>query len=379
MVLGDGTFQQGLIRDLLRQGMDVHVVSKWPARQEPVGYTRHLLDYCDTARVTALFSHLGCDFILTAASEAALFTAGRINTQFGLPGGLDEKLVLFFEDKLHYKRVLAEAGVNIPAFEVVKNKKDLEAFRSKHSPAQVMLKKRRGSGSADLIHLPHENAALPEGFAFSDFFAEVFIAGREYGGDMIVLDGSVVFYWPTLKSVTGSFVPYMHLLLRGSAEIQVMLTSYLRQVVEVLGLRDGIFNVDIIVDRDKPWLIDMSPRIGGNCIPDIILPGCGVNEWRVLADLHRGCRPVVEPQAMVQPHGVYIIHATHRGVVHALTPMSAEGIVEVYYAKQPGEEVYLFSEGRYHVGYVIFTASTDEALQALAGMISAHRWFSLEA
>jgi len=183
-----------------------------------------------------------------------------------------------------------------------------------------------------------------------------------------------------VKRSTNLCVPFMHLLLRGTGEVRSVILPYLQQAVDALGLTRGIFNVDIIVDRDKPYLIDISPRIGGNCIPDLYLRGWGVNEWHMLVDFHRGNNSFILPGERSRLYGVYIMHSERPGTMAQHTPMAdpGSGIDEVYYAKEPGDPVCAFTEGSCHVGYVIFSSETDDALKALASRVAAHRWFGLE-
>jgi len=378
MVLGDGIFQKGLIRHLLSQGMVVHAVSRKRSGIISGDFVHHELDYCDHEAVSDLFERLRCDVILSAGSEAALPTIARVNETYGLAGP-DRATVELFRDKLNYKGILASKGLSVPELFAFNPLFDSSMFPERKHGTRLILKQRIGSGSAGL-KVCNGQEDIPADVLTSDgYFAEAYIDGVEYGGDLLVSEGELRFYWPTLKRNNQHHVPYMHLLLADAEPVRELLTVYLQTVIRTLSLPAGIYNVDIIVSNGRPYLIDMGPRIGGNAIPDILYLGMDVNEWQLLMDLATGSAPHPVPKSPLAPHGVYILNAAQEGVLREWTPPSedADALVEVFYSRRPGDRILPFTQGGHNMGYVIFKASTDDALLVLADRIESHRWFRM--
>lgn len=381
LVLGADTYQITLLKQLRLLGYETHVVSNRPS--DPgisLADHYHPLSYLETGEVLALFKSLNAVQILSVASDASIRCQSFVQGEMGLPG-ISAEVIDFFTDKSVYKARLKKIEAEyIPESAVCSGNGFLEHFFERF-PNGIVIKPRNGSGSANVTHLASADAL--KAFEWKgkpgDYLAEEFIEGAEAGGDILVYGGEVVFYHPTCKKVNRHQVPYSHVMLKENWSTPFIL-PFLNKLIRSLTLPDGIYNVDIIVQGNRPFLIDISPRMGGNCIPDLVHLSTGVNEWEFMIDLWMGRKPAsIQPQ-WKRSHGVYVIGVDREGVVDEVVVNKhpfADHITEIFWKASPGQQVQAFTQGGRHLGYVIYHASSDEELLELQNKIESFPWVKL--
>ncbi len=382
VVLGSSTFQRGLLSYLELKGYEVHVVTNRP-RDPGIkdAYYCHELSYTEKNEVLQLFASLGAVQVFSAASDVSIYTQAFIQNRLGLPGHSPD-FIQDFTDKEVYKRKLSkllEGG--LPRFVMCRNKSDLLDFYWAFTSKGIIVKPKIGSGSNRVKQLK----TLAEVKAYqwpedpSEYLVEEYVEGREFGGDFGVYQGEVIFYHPTLKAVNPHKVPVSHLVLENPAEREVI-SAFLQNLTTAASLPDGIYNADIIVDHSRPFLIDLAPRLGGNCLPELMYLSTGVNEWRFVEELLTGQEVFIPEQKWLGPHGVYIIGSSEAGKIKHLTSEEhpfGNCIIEVYWRVGLEDEVQGFTEGGKHLGYVLYKAENNEALIILQKEIESFTWFTL--
>lgn len=382
LVLGADTFQLGIIKFLKLKGFEVHVISNRPNDLgNSIANFSHNVDYSKINDVLNVFNLVEANQVFCSASDAALFYQIQIQKKLGISLQSPE-YINFFLEKTNYKFRLSTI---LEDHSPLLFKKDqlVDLINKKNWPINgVIAKTSKGSGSKNIIIFkkPVQFLEFASKKIEESYFFENFVDGEEIGGDFICRNGQLLFYKPTMKFVNSFCVPIAHLVLKENKNEKPAL-DFLKKFIQLFEIKDGIYNVDLIVKNNNAYLIDISPRIGGNCIPEVIEKSCGVNEYEWMFNfLMNGNLNFLKPNWQGQ-HGVYIFGSNKKGklkkIVKDELPFQKQ-IVELYWKFKIGDEVEIFTEGSRHLGYVIFNANSDEELLKIYNEIEAFEWFLVD-
>ena len=374
IILGGGTFQKGLILYLEKQGFYTIVVTNKP-EELSASVADQVLDfsYANTNEVIELFKEVSASHILSVASEGPLLTQALVHEYFGLTGNRKE-WVEFFLNKWNYKKRLNTTNLTPQARSL--NDDDCQLF-VRHEK-QLILKPVSGSGSKEVRKIGFVDELLKIENP-GDYIVEKYIDGKEMGCDFFIYHNKIVYIGSTHKETNEWNVPYAHLILSDSK--QDILLPFITDLKNALHLNDGFYNVDIMLRENQPFLIDMSPRLGGNCIPEILKVGYEINEYEYLLNWHMNKLIKSTDYTFKCNTGVYIIGARERGTLKTVVDKDHPFIqqtIELFWNKKIGEKVEPFTEGRHHLGYLIYTAESDEELIEFQNQIETYQWFTLE-
>jgi len=202
-------------------------------------------------------------------------------------------------NKFRMKEVLAEHGVNIPAFALVRSVEELAAFvRQVGYP--VVIKPVDNSGARGVLCVTEK---VDLGWAFnyarkfsysSEVQVEKFIAGLQLSTEGLMLDG--IFHTTGLADRNyarlDETVPYM---IEDGGDIPTVLISSRRQslvaefekAVRALGIDWGPAKGDMVFGADgKPYVIEIAARLsGGNFCYDKVPWSTGVDIVDILIDM----------------------------------------------------------------------------------------------
>lgn len=373
----------GLIAELQTMGFEVHVATNRPLESgAAMADECHDFSFTDTAQVISLMKSLGAVQVLTAGSELALETQSRVQAIMGLKGH-PLAFIRQFRNKADYKTSLMQSFPEGMPQTLLYDSKDSKLFKKVESdfPHGVVVKPAAGGGSrgAALCHSAEEVLSHLDGHQLTEALIEEYLPGQEYGGDFLVYKGDLIFECCTLKSVNASLVPKSHLMLE-QLQHNVGRRAFISRIIRDLNLSDGVYNADIIESAGELKLIDLSPRTGGNCIPDLVKRSTGLNEWQFMTELllEKPVNPM--PAQQFVPHGVFMIGATEAGIIESrVTEAHSFGaaIADLFWSVATGDSVEAFTEGANHLGYVIYQAETDAELLAMQQKIEDFEWFSL--
>ena len=127
-----------------------------------------------------------------------------------------------------------------------------------------------------------------------DVVLEEFIPGQEYSCDFLLQDGSLEVIRtakkiPTAGGQVGAttaayLVPAV---LPGEIPLKVFLDQLYRAAT-ALGLDRALCMVDFIVWQGKAFLLELTPRPGGDCLPWLIQQSCGLDMIGLALDMAQG-------------------------------------------------------------------------------------------
>lgn len=384
MILGAGLFQLPAIRKAIDLGLDVITVDYLA---DNVGHRfSHQFVNCSTTDrvgVARAAAHYSVDGICTFASDVAIRTVGYVCDQLGL-SGVSLNVAETMSMKYRFRSFLKEKGFAYPNFVVVASL-DQPTGIAETLRFPVVFKPADSSGSRGMTKIvaPNnhlERAALDHALRFSSsglVCAEEFVEGTNVGGDGILIDGEFAFLAITHKRVAGFVVTGHSLPTSISSNDQSRVKAALEKCCSALAYTDGPLNFDVIVTPEQIFIIEMSPRNGGNGIPGVIERASGVDVQLATLRFALGLSPQLPEaeQLFVRGVGSWVFGSDCAGVLKSIYPLEkVQGevpeIYQLFLAKEPGNMVNRFDHGGNLIGYAIFDCETPALYSSIATRIN---------
>lgn len=345
-------------------------------------------EYCnvsiiDKDAVLSAAERLKIDGILSHAVDPGVISAAYVAEKMGLPFQCSYESAAILQDKSRFRDFLRANGFNCPNAKGYDSIEDaLNDVRYFNWP--VIVKPVDSAGSkgvtkvADPVALPEAirvalAASVSKRFIIEDFLEK---SGFSAGSESFVVDGKLVynaFYDQYFDAE--SLNPYTP-----SAEIwpSVMPASYqdeikseLQRLIDLMGIKTGLFNVECRVCTDgKPYLMEVSPRAGGNRLAEILNYAADVNiieqETRKALGLPLG--EIHEP--VYKGHfAIVVLHSEKEGVFDSISieeNFRETHVLEEEIRVRKGEKITGFSGANASIGTLFLRfnsrSSLDKAL-----------------
>jgi biotin carboxylase len=247
----------------------------------------------------------------------SLELSARVAEEFGVPFPSPAS-VLSSRNKFLSKKMWLEARVTCPRTVIARSVSDVTAFMDRVS-GPVVLKPITGSGSELVFKCTGRSECL-EAFETirtrlsetksnrmymqaqtvkggfdpgRDMVAEEFVAGEEYSSDFYLEGGNlrVVRTARKIQAVgdqVGTTVAYE---VPGTLPAELPVGDFeaqLRCAAHAIGLQRALCMVDFIVREGKPYLLELTPRPGGDCLPWLIRQSSGLDMLGLTLDIAQG-------------------------------------------------------------------------------------------
>ena len=324
----------------------------------------------DKDNILALAREENIDAIFTMASDIALKTVSYVTRELGLIETLPEGVADITCLKNRFRNFQKKNNFNYPEFQIVNN---YLSFRSalKEINFPLFVKPSDNSGSKGVCYLDNDIAGsndLQKVYATAQSFSrnsticvEKVLEGLEIGGDALIIDGEVAFCVLTNKYMTHhpQYIPIGHsipsLL---SDEVKEKVMESLQLAVSALNIKCSSLNFDIIVSPDSISILEMSPRLGGNCIPAIVRLGTGFDMVEASLQISLGVTPKVPENIELKPTGVRILRSKSDGILTSYRDPKEiknkyRNVLELVMDYTPGSKVNCYSQGADRIGHVI--------------------------
>lgn len=377
MIMGAGIYQVPLIKTAKRMGIHTIVVSipgNYPgfALADEVCY-ENTVDYEAVLRV-AKEKHV--DGIVTAGTDVAVITIGKVCDELGLKG-LSFAAAEIASNKLGMKEKYEEYGVRTARFRLAK----LDGSDLKEKEAELtfplIFKAVDSSGSRGIRRVDSEEEFeitrqyVAESTHKEYFLVEEFIEGEEFGAQAFVQDGKVEFILPHGDFVfhgdtgvpVGHFAPY--------DLPEAVITDCKEQLVKAvkaMGLDNCAINADFILKDGKTYVLELGGRSGATCLAELVSIYYGFDYYEKLIRVALGEKVSFESNRAV-PNVSKLLMSDKDGVIVSQTDENepSENLVEVQFDYKPGDTVHAFHVGPHRIGHVITKGATlkeaDEALE----------------
>lgn len=210
-------------------------------------------------------------------------------------------------DKAHSTRIWQHTGLAVPASQLISDWSELEDFTSAH-PAPWILKPIDGTGSEWVLKVddPAQLAAAHERIQSGlraaqerdiapSYLAQQYLRGREFGVDFFIegqrlrvlrLCEKYLVDAPGQAGQVGAYY-FPHL----SQRLRRLLQDTLRRAAQALDLQRGLAMADLMLVGDEVYLLEMAPRPGGDCLPDLCRAALGYDPISTACDIARGTAP----------------------------------------------------------------------------------------
>ena len=302
-------------------------------------------------------------------AELACPAVGYVAENLGLPGAnLDTVNKMLRKDL--FRKAQHSAKLNAP-WSVTSTTTDelLERLKDKGPPFVIKPADSTSSRGLSILSDP-SSEDLRSAFLLASqhsrsgvVCAEAFIPGTEVGGDAFIVDGKLAFSVITHKH-TENNIPVGHSVPTNiSEDHQEILRTELEKACAAVGYKGGALNFDAIVSQQRATIVEMSPRLGANGIPDVIKCSTGVDMIEATIQSALGIQTEFPPIPLkLKPSGSLVVRSKNEGTLQNIATVEelkakVPGLYAMFSHAKPGDTVSRFEHGGNGLGYVVFDVS----------------------
>lgn len=383
LILGAGIYQVPLIKTAKKLGIYTIAASipgNYPGFEiaDKVCYE----NTTDHEAILKIAKEEKIDGIVTAGTDVAVITIGRVCDELGLRG-LSAEAAETATDKLLMKQCYEEYGVRTARFRKISFDDEDYADKVAELSMPVMFKSVDSSGSRGITKVDD-----PSGFddaranvkanTRSDYFiVEEFVDGEEFGAQAFIQDGKLEFILPhgdyVFKGDTGvpvgHFAPYDL-----DPDVIEDARKQLAGAARAMKLDNCAINADFILSNGKTYVLELGGRSGATCLAELVSIYYGFDYYEKIIRCAIGekvdfsvCGEVDKAQSGT-PNASHLLMSDRDGIIESQEDRNAPDpdICEVQFDYKPGDSVHAFRVGPHRIGHVITKGRTlDEAVALL--------------
>ena len=380
MLLGGLRYLLPVIEAAHRHGIHVITVDYLPdniAHRYSDEY--HNVSIIDKEAVLALAQELQIDGIMSFAVDPGVVAAAYVAEKMHLSFQCSYEAACILQDKSRFRKFLADNGFNVPNArgysEADDAQQDIDYFNW-----PVIVKPVDSAGSKGITRVD-DPANLPAAIAHAldsspskHFIIEDFLEGKgpSMGDECFVVDGVLkynAFYDQFFDNeAINPFAP------SGELWPSAMDKSYeqdfknqLQRLFDLLHISTGIFNVECrICTNGKPYLMEVSPRAGGNRLAEILNYAADVDiiEAEVCASVGLPLPDVHEPNYNGY-YAINVLHSVRNGIfqdIRIVPDFEEKHVIEKDLWVKPGDAVSGFTGANQSLGTIFLRFNTREQL-----------------
>ena len=325
----------------------------------------------DKGAVLGAARSVGADGIMSFAADPGVVSAAYAAEELGLPFQGSYRAVSILQSKDRFRSFLREHGFNCPDRRVFGSVAEAAAAAGDISyPVIAKPVDSAGSKGCSRVDSPEGLvAAVGEALSFSisgGCIVERFLEklGDSSDADAFCLGGrfGCVSFTSQLfdPSCPNPYTPAAYAMPASMPRwAQREFSSELQRLADLLGLRDGGFNVETRVAADgKPYIMEVAPRGGGNRLSEMLRFATGGRVDLVRAAVQAALGMPVDGVGEPAYDGFWYQEMLHAGRAGALRGVSyAPGFREAHVAEEqlwiePGERVEAFTAANHAFGSV---------------------------
>lgn len=318
------------------------------------------------------------DGIMSFGVDPGVVTAAYVQEKMGLPAFGPYESVRILQNKDLFRNFLTEHGFVVPKAKGFSSMEDALADLSWYE-YPVIVKPTDSAGSKGVTRVDSENAlrpALEHAFANSisgKVIVEEFIEkmGCSSDSDSFSLNGKLVFCSFSAQrfdeNAAGPYVPaaYSWPSTFGQ-EYEMKLRAELQRLLTLLGMKTSVYNIETRIGKNgKPYIMEVSPRGGGNRLSEMLRYATGVDLITACTRAAVGDSVEIVEQKPYEGHWAEVIlHADKEG---AFKELSISKEIEQYVFERDlwvkeGDQVEAFNGANNAIGTLVLQFDTSEQL-----------------
>lgn len=327
----------------------------------------------DKEAVCLLARQLEVDGILCFASDPAAPTAAYVSEQLGLPGNTFDNVCKLGEKHL-WRKFLKDNGFNVPKAASYTSFENV-LVDDWHYP--VMVKPVDSSGSKGITKVL-EPSAIKAAFDYALTYSRVKIilieefierVGPQIGGDGFYglnhLD-FVCYGDQVVDEKINGYVPCgMKFPSLISESLKQRITADIERAISLSGLRNLSFNLEVMIDKyENIYLMEIGPRNGGNCIPEVIQLFTNVNMVALAVEAALGNNLSIVPQNNNKCYAYYAIHSLKAGIYKGFDILTSfkKNVINSYLFLKEGAKIGSFLGSNQTIGILLLEFDTRQEM-----------------
>ena len=332
------------------------------------------------------------DGIMSFGVDPGVVTAAYVAEQMGLPFQCSYESACILQDKSLFRQFLADNGFNTPRAKgyttIEEALRDVDYFNW-----PVIIKPVDSAGSKGVTRVDDSrklseaiNIALSSSIS-KKFIVEEFLEkeGLSVGSESFVVDGQLLYngfydqYFDA--SAHNPYTPSAEVwpsVMR--AEHQAEVRRELQRLMTLLGVTTGLFNVECRVSGGKVYLMEVSPRAGGNRLAEMLNIAADVDiiEAEMAKSLSLPLKQIHEPN--YRGHfAIFVLHSSREGeFVDVIIDdnFSQKHVIEKEIRVIKGEHVNCFNGANAALGTLFLRFDMREDLDY--ALINYSEWLTIE-
>ena len=375
MILGASYSQLPLYKAAADLGIATVAVSTpgdWPGFQlaDECSYT----DISDPEAVLEAAQKHKINGIATCCLDAGIRSVGYVCEHMGLKG-LSAEAGKLCSDKYLMKEAFVRNGVNCARHICIRNREELEtAVRTLKFPVILKAVDLMGSrgifrcNTKEEVYSHYADTMTATGKDYC--LLEEFIEGEMLGCEAMICDGELLYCLPNnienypgfVPTPIGHSIPYR--------KQEILGEEVRRQVIlalNALGMDNCPVNCDLMEKDGKIYVIEITGRAGGNCLPEIAGLYYGINYYEAIVrlamdmDVKNLCAGKSLRPAVLS----HIFTSDKDGILKQIHNENnpQPDLADLSFNVSPGDEIRHYENGRDRLGQVILTGKNLQACE----------------
>ncbi len=335
----------------------------------------------DKEAVLKLAQELQIDGILSYAVDPGVVTAAYVAEKMGLPFSCSYDSARILQDKALFRQYLSDNGFNVPNAKGYNKAEDaLKDVGYFNWPVIVKPVDSAGSKGVSRVDNPKDLGAAIQ-YALEEshnghFIVEDFLEkeGLSSGSESFFVDGELrynAFYDQYFdKEAVNPYTPSAEIWPTDKSQnVQDEIKTELQRLGDLLKFRTGLFNIEWrICKNGKAYLMEVSPRAGGNRLAEILNYATDVDiiEAEVLKAIGEPIPEIHEPQYN-GAYAIWVLHSKKSGQFGGLSIDNdiRSNIIEQETRVVEGQRVTAFKGANDAIGTLFIREKNREMLDIL--------------
>lgn len=328
------------------------------------------------------------DGIISFGVDPGVVTAAYVQELMGLPSMGPYESVCVLQNKDLFRAFLAANGFNTPFSRGFADKQSaiadsLMLIDKGEWTLPIIVKPTDSAGSkgvTKISRIEDLESAIDEAFDKSicgHVIIEKFLekVGCSSDTDSFLLDGKFVFMSFNAQrfdeDAANPYTPCAYTWPSTFPEAESYLRDELQRLVDLLGMRTSVFNIETRISNDgKPYIMECTPRGGGNRLSEMLRYATGKD--LITAQVRAAVGDSIEEASLVPDKEMYhgnwteiILHAEKDGIydgIEIAETLSAKVVEKDLWVK-PGDKVAAFNGANNAIGTLVLKFDSKEQME----------------